>query len=405
MRVSFELFARKARGLAPASFTVCKSLATGLASAELADAPDSLLRSEHARGLDDLRARDPLEPTAPLEYGRASLLDVKRALARRSLASCRLCALDCRVDRTAGPAGACGLGPGLARYRDFVHEGEEPEVSPTHAVLLAGCNYRCSYCSDWPHVDEPGRHALTTSETLARSIEARRAAGVASLSWIGGEPLVNLPGILDALALARVSVPVVWNSNLHATADVMDLLEGVVDLHVADWKHGNDACARAVARAPDYGAVVGAAIARASRDAFTIVRHLVLPGHVECCSLPALEAIARTLPGARVNLMAQYRPGAQVAGTPLDRRPTEDELARARQHARGLGLDLAPRGRLVGPEPTAAPVPAPGPAPEGAISFESAIFVDDDGSVTFENLSPDLADVARELGRPTDPGS
>ena len=30
--------------------------------------------------------------------------------------------------------------------------------------------------------------------------------------------------------------------------------------------------------------------------------------------------------------------------------------------------------------------------------FESTIFVDADGAVTIENLSPELRDVARELG-------
>src|SRR5437016_3678359 len=176
-----------------------------------------------------------------------------------------------------------GLEPGAARYLDFVHEGEEPEISPTHAILLSGCSYRCAYCSDWDHVEEPLRDPATSAAELARSIDERRAQGVASLSWIGGEPLVNLPGILDALARTRSSVPVVWNSNMHAGPETLDLLEGVVDAYVADLKHGNDACAREVARAPRYLETVLAAIERASRDAFTIVRHLVLPGHVACC--------------------------------------------------------------------------------------------------------------------------
>jgi hypothetical protein len=32
------------------------------------------------------------------------------------------------------------------------------------------------------------------------------------------------------------------------------------------------------------------------------------------------------------------------------------------------------------------------------VPFESSIFVDPDGGVTIENLSPELADLARELG-------
>jgi putative pyruvate formate lyase activating enzyme len=325
------------------------------------------------------------EPAAFVQTKRAGLLDGKRERARRLLAPCRLCALECGVDRTKGPAGVCGLGPGLGRYLDFVHEGEEPEISPTHAILLSGCSYRCSYCSDWDPVVEPARAPATSAAALARSIEQRRAQGVATLSWLGGEPLVNLPGILDALAETNADVPVVWNSNMHAGPETLELLEGVVDCYVADLKHGSDACAREVARAPRYLETVLAAIERASRDAFTIVRHLVLPGHVECCTLPALERL-RGL-DVRVNLMGQYRPTANVKGTPLDRLPTEAELARARDRARELGLPLA---SVAGPH---------GPARQGAdpVAFGSGIWIDDDGKVTVENLSPDLAALLREL--------
>ncbi len=345
----YERFVRRARGLEPAAFVQAKAVR--------------------------------------MEDGR-SLLDMKRERARQLLAPCRLCALECGVDRTKGPAGVCGLGPGLGRYLDFVHEGEEPEISPTHAILLSGCSYRCAYCSDWEHVVEPERAPAATAEEIARSIERRRAQGVASVSFIGGEPLVNLPGILDALALVETSVPVVWNSNMHAGPETLELLEGVVDCYVADLKHGDDACARAVARAPRYLEVVLPAIERASRDAFTIVRHLVLPGHVECCTLPALRLL-RGL-DVRVNLMGQYRPTENVRGTSLDRRPSEDELARAREAA-AAPLQPPPAERRGDRGGAAALVPDP-------IPFVSGIWIDEDGKVTVENLSPELAQILKELG-------
>ncbi|MBI3726680.1 radical SAM protein, partial [bacterium] len=297
---SFERFAERARGERLAGFALAKTITFDFPEERLALFPGEELRGVHSRGMTRFRELDASEESrtevAAAGCGeRASLLDVKAELARRLLAPCTLCALECRVDRTKGPAGACGLGPGLSRYLDFVHEGEEPEISPTHAILLSGCNYRCAYCSEWEHVDAPARDPRATEDELARSIEARRERGAASLSWIGGDPGVSLPGILLVLARARTSVPVVWNSNMHSTGEVRDLLEGIADAYVADWKHGNDACARAVARAPAHLETVRAAIARASREAFTIVRHLVLPGHVACCTLPVLAEIARDL--------------------------------------------------------------------------------------------------------------
>src|SRR5581483_9847229 len=131
-----------------------------------------------------------------------------------------------------------------------------------------------------------------------------------------------------------------WNSNMHAGPETLDLLSGVVDAYIADLKHGNDACARAVARAPRYLETVVAAIERVSRETFTIVRHLVLPGHVECCTIPALERL-RGL-AVRVNLMAQYRPTPNVAGTSLDRRPSVEELRKAQDALVAGGLASQP---------------------------------------------------------------
>ena len=39
-----------------------------------------------------------------------------------------------------------------------------------------------------------------------------------------------------------------------------------------------------------------------------IIRHLVMPNHVDCCSKPILNWIAENIPGTVINIMAQYRP-------------------------------------------------------------------------------------------------
>ena len=39
-----------------------------------------------------------------------------------------------------------------------------------------------------------------------------------------------------------------------------------------------------------------------------IVRHLILPNHVRCCSKYILEWISNEIPEVAVNLMDQYRP-------------------------------------------------------------------------------------------------
>ena len=389
----FDRFARQAQGELPSRAALARGLAVALSPAALRDASEAELWDAHALGLEALRAalRDaaPAAPRAPL-----SLLDLTQALAQRLLAPCRLCWLRCPVDRTAGERGRCGLGAGLPVYRDFVHLGEELELIPTHAVYLAGCNYRCAYCSEWEHVERPRQHPEVDPARLGASIDARRAEGVASLSFVGGLPDVNLPGILAALAASQASVPVVWNSNLSASPEAQRLLEVVVDAYVADLKYGNPDCARRGSQVEGSLAVVQRNLRVVRDQAYLVVRHLVLPGHVDCCTRPALAWLADHTPQARVNLMPHYQPTPQVAGTAWDRLPSTDELAAAAAEARRLGLRLASPGRVSAPV-TAAPA---GPRPLPVAPFESTIRFDAEGRIVIDDLDPELADIARELG-------
>jgi putative pyruvate formate lyase activating enzyme len=126
----------------------------------------------------------------------------------------------------------------------------------------------------------------------------------------------------------------------------MELLQGVVDVHVADLKYGNDDCARKASGIAGYWNAVTANLERAAVDARLIVRHLLLPGHGDCCVIPLLHWLARRLPDVPLNLMAQYRPDHLVAGarrSALGRSVTGDEVAAAQGLATSLGLPLLER--------------------------------------------------------------
>jgi putative pyruvate formate lyase activating enzyme len=392
----FATFRAQARGEASARFVRARRLPTRLTPRQLESADEADLWAAHAEAMQAFR-RGGGEAPSSVGRGAADLLSLKVELGQRLLGPCRLCWLRCPVDRRSGETGVCRLGAGLRPYQDFVHLGEELELIPTQAVFLAGCNYRCVYCSDWDQVDRVGHVAEVEPRALARSIAARRVEGAASVSFIGGLPDVNLPAILQALLATEADVPVVWNTNLSGTDEAHDLLEGVVDAYVADLKYGSEACARAGSQVKGSLAVVHRQLRRVAREAYLIVRHLVLPGHLECCTLPALDWLGEHVPGARVNLMDQYTPTDQVRGTAWDRRPAAAELDRARAHAEALGLDLAGPGRLD------LPARVGGRAKEGGralpvAGFEGRITLGPDGEVTLENLPPELVGLIEALG-------
>jgi len=277
---------------------------------------------------------------------RTSLLDVKIELGRQMLHSCRLCERGCKADRANGDKGHCGVLEPLISS-DFLHMGEEPELVPSYTVFFSGCTFNCVFCQNWDISTNPGSGARLTARELARKIEARgpslsRNFTVArNVNWVGGEPTPNLPFMLEVLRECRANLPQVWNSNMYMSTDAMSLLNGVVDVYLSDFKYGNDGCAERLSNVPDYMRIITRNHRRAREHAEMIIRHLVLPGHVECCTRPALTWIAENLEDVKVNVMAQYRPEYRAREFPDVSKPLGmTDFRKAVGIAEDLGLDL-----------------------------------------------------------------
>ncbi len=268
-----------------------------------------------------------------------SLLDLKADIANKMLDSCALCERRCGAARSTGQKGHCGvLEPRITS--EFLHYGEEPELVPSYTIFFSGCTFNCVFCQNYDisQYASGGEHfaPLVISELIKRKEPMAR-----NVNWVGGDPTSNLRYILDVLNVSDTQLPQVWNSNMYLTEEAMQLLDGVIDVYLTDFKYGNDECARRLSKVEDYWEVITRNHRLARGQAEVIIRHLVLPNHVECCSKPLLEWIAHNLNDVRVNVMAQYRPMYQAREYPDIARPLKDhEFLEARGYAESLGLDL-----------------------------------------------------------------
>ena len=121
-------------------------------------------------------------------------------------------------------------------------------------------------------------------------------------------------GVQCALAHAHLpdDATLVWKTNAHGSSESRAFLDGVFDVWLADYKFGNDDCAARLARVPNYSRVVRENLLWAQRDHDLIVRHLLMPGHAECCWRPIAAWIAENLPTARVSLRDGFWPSWQA---------------------------------------------------------------------------------------------
>jgi len=260
--------------------------------------------------------------------------------ARQALTNCHLCEWHCGIDRTRGEPAPCKLGSETRCFRSYVSMTEELELVPTRRVYLAGCNFRCRFCDTGPTCFDPRAGRPIEAEPFAADLSRSVRDGVRSIHLLGGEPSLHPHTILELAAAAESPLPIVLDTNLYMTPQVLDWLDGVVTWIVGDFKFGNDACARRLAGVERYVDVVTRNLMRiAERGTNLLVRHLLMPGHLECCFKPVAEWIAKSLPNVRFELATGYVPCWRAERDPdLGRLNAADEVAAARRHLRSLRL-------------------------------------------------------------------
>ncbi len=316
-----------------------------------------------------------------------SLLDLCRELAYRMLAHCNFCRWDCRVDRATGAKlGACKLAADTRVSSYFHHPGEELIYRGrlgSGTIFFTSCNMRCAFCQNGDISTDKDNGEPVTARTLATMAWILRVEGCHNINWVGGDPTIHLHTIVDAISRlpdlepteddlraalptkadwraafsaeranadyrGAFNAPQLWNSNFFMSTEAMALLRLLMDIWLPDFKFGPGECAKELSRTPWYWETVTAnlKLIHGWGEAFTI-RHLVMPGHVECCTRPVLEWIAREMPEVPVNVMDQYRPDNfcdpddpkyKDRYAPIARRPGRGEIQQAYRHARDLGL-------------------------------------------------------------------
>jgi putative pyruvate formate lyase activating enzyme len=239
---------------------------------------------------------------------RAVTAAMRASLARRAYSNCHLCAHHCGVDRSAGERGYCQAGVEAHVFSAQTEVSDELELIPTFAIALGGCDLRCSFCitgkESW---NATSGIRMAPTSIAARAVEAV-SRGARSIMILGGEPTIHLPAVLDIVAELPGDVRLVWKTNAHASAQARELLDGLFDLWLVDYKFGNDGCAKRLGLIADYTDVVRENLLWAYSHSELMIRHLVMPNHVECCWEPVARWVSHRMPSVRISLRTGFWP-------------------------------------------------------------------------------------------------
>jgi len=251
---------------------------------------------------------------------------------------CKLCPRECGVDRKSGEKGFCQTANQASLSHAVLHFGEEPVLSGLHdcaeetgktpllrsgsgTLFFSGCNLKCCFCQNY-QISWLNQGEELTPDELAGQMIGLQNIGALNINLVS--PTHILLPILKALRTTYAQglhIPLVYNSNGYEKAEVIQYLDGIVDVYLPDCKYFSPQLSQTLSQASDYFLFASASIREMYRQMPTfvcddqdiaqkglIIRHLVLPGQSED-SIKVLQWLAQNCAdGIALSLMSQYKP-------------------------------------------------------------------------------------------------
>src|SRR5437016_206958 len=279
------------------------------------------------------------------------------------LERCTVCPLDCGNNRMNDELARCYSGrlPIVSSYT--AHFGEEPPLTGTRGagnIFFGNCNLRCVYCQNY-QISQAHKEQIKnqiTHDRLAEMMLELQARGCHNINFVS--PTHFAPQMARAIMNAAeqgLRLPIVYNTNAYDSVEVLELLDGIVDVYLPDLKYAEDEAGYLYSKVRRYRECSRAAIAEMYRQMGNeliydeggllkrglVIRLLVLPNDVGGVRESLRWIHDELSPRVAVSLMAQYYP-TNVAGTNqryalLSRRITESEWLRAVSALDELGME------------------------------------------------------------------
>jgi putative pyruvate formate lyase activating enzyme len=292
-------------------------------------------------------------------------LDRRATAAIAALEDCTACPRDCHVNRLENRWSACKTGRYALVSSSFAHFGEEDCLRGwrgSGTIFFSHCNLRCVFCQNYDisQAIKPAAGEGVSPNRLAAMMLALQEHGCHNINFVTPEHVV--PEIVEALALAipaGLRLPLVYNTSAYDSLESLELMNGLVDIYMPDFKCWSNEASRRYLKAANYPEVARQTIQamhqqvgplRFDEDGLAtrglLIRHLVMPDGLDE-TRAILDWIAAELgPDPYVNLMDQYYPAGRVGRdsfAEINRRLTAAEFDEARRYAIGLGLRLDER--------------------------------------------------------------
>ena len=272
------------------------------------------------------------------------------------LQDCILCPHQCHVNRNEGKTGRCKAGDKIKIALASLHKYEEPCISGKNGsgtIFFSHCNLSCKYCQNY-EISQLGKGKEITISELAQIMIHLQEKGAENINLV--TPTMYVYSIIEAIIQAKkqgLKIPILYNSNGYEKIETIQLLNGYIDIFLPDFKYYDNGLAKKYSKIDFYFEVTKEAIKQMYKQVGApifdeqgrikrglIIRHLVLPNHIEN-SKQVLKWIKENMdPEVYVSVMAQYFPTYKAKkDSLLNRKLTLEEYQEIEDYVYSIGIE------------------------------------------------------------------
>lgn len=272
--------------------------------------------------------------------------------------NCLLCPRKCGINRSTGQTGVCGVSSEIKVARAALHYWEEPCISGKRgsgAVFFSGCSLHCVFCQN-REISDGKAGKLISKERLSDIFMELADKGANNINLV--TPGQYIPDIVWAVNDAKsrgMKLPIIYNTSGYENVTELNLLEGIVDVYLPDFKYMDSTLSARYSRAKDYPSVAKQALSEMVRqqpdvvidDATgliqkgVIVRQLLLPGHVNDAKAVLKYLYDTYHDHVYISMMSQFTPIALKDYPEINRTVTRREYERLVDYALEIGITNA----------------------------------------------------------------
>lgn len=272
------------------------------------------------------------------------------------LKECRLCPRNCGINRYE-KVGVCGAGSKVKVSHYSLHEWEEPVISGTNGsgtVFFSHCNLKCIFCQN-KKISTGGYGKEITNKRLGEIFLELQERGAHNINLVTPTHYVpQIKKVLSKLKENELKIPVVYNTSSYENVETIKMMDGLVDIYLADFKYYDNELAMNYSNCKNYFEVAANAIDEMYRQVGSpifendlmkkglIVRLLILPGHKEDAKKIIEYVYNKYKDNVFISIMNQYTPVTKSLVYPnLNWTVTDNEYCDVINYACDLGVTNA----------------------------------------------------------------